>query len=284
MDNGPGDALWTTFHRFPRDLLTGTRHVDAVRSRRQEILAKDCSRRKKGHPLREEEGRLCPPSALFCVGRESLLRVAQKSLLLERAPARGPVEGGAFVWRRFSGACLPGTGHELRARVGQERSLHSACPVFARREPDHGAFARSQDVLTQMLFTSASGDHSDVPTPLPQPAQPRFIEITNLPQAPFSPTIFVVRNSWQGPIGLEWIFAYAGAKANVDGTPGQGGIVLYTQVATASGNFDFSPIGTFLAPGGTRMLTIVTVNGNLMKLHAENGQEFTFNLQTHQYH
>ena len=140
----------------------------------------------------------------------------------------------------------------------------------------------------QQLFanapTSSAGGHSTASQPLPQPTQPRFIGITNLPQAPFPPAIFVARNSWQGPIGSTWIFAYAGAKTNSNGTPGQGGIVLYTQIAGPSGNLDFSPIGTFLAPDKIGALTIVAVKGDLVKLHADEGQIVFFNLLTHLYH
>jgi hypothetical protein len=35
---------------------------------------------------------------------------------------------------------------------------------------------------------------------------------------------FAVDNSWHGPVGSDWVLAYAGTKANADGTAGVGGI------------------------------------------------------------
>jgi hypothetical protein len=102
-------------------------------------------------------------------------------------------------------------------------------------------------------------------------------------QGPFLSSIFTVRNSWQGPIGSNWVLAYAGAKPNADGTVDQGGIALYTETANAAGGFDLHPLGTFLAPSDNPALTITAVQGNLITVRSENGHTLTFNLQTHQF-
>jgi hypothetical protein len=119
--------------------------------------------------------------------------------------------------------------------------------------------------------------------PAVQPAPARQAGISNAGQGPFSPAVFTMRNSWQGPVGKDWVFAYAGAKTRVDGTPGQGSIVLYTQTANAFGGYDFHPLGIFVAPSGTTALTIIEVNGTWAKVHSDTGQTLIFNLLTHQF-
>lgn len=115
----------------------------------------------------------------------------------------------------------------------------------------------------------------DAPT---QPSPPRQAGIISAPQTPFPPSIFKVRNAWQGPVGSEWVSAYAGAQTNPDGTTGRGGIVLYTV-----GDFALAYVGTFLAPAGTTPLTIIQAQGDLLRLQAASGQLLTFNLQSQQY-
>lgn len=116
-----------------------------------------------------------------------------------------------------------------------------------------------------------------------QPAPTRQAGIVNMQQGPFLPSVFTVRNFWQGPVGSDWVLAYAGAKPNADGTAGQGGIVLYTETVNQSGGFDMHPLGTFLAPAGCPALTITAIEGNLMTVRSISGRTLTFNLQTHQF-
>jgi hypothetical protein len=116
-----------------------------------------------------------------------------------------------------------------------------------------------------------------------QLAPTRQAGIFNVQQGPFLGSIFTVRNSWQGPVGSDWVLAYAGAKANANGTAGQGGIVLYTETVNKSGGFDLYPLGTFLAPTGYTALSITAVQGDLITVRSVNGQTLTFHLQTHQF-
>ncbi|GHO87887.1 hypothetical protein [Dictyobacter formicarum] len=120
--------------------------------------------------------------------------------------------------------------------------------------------------------------------PAAQPAPTRQAGIVSMRQGPFPASVFTVRNMWQGPVGSDWVLAYAGAKTNPDSTPGTGGIVLYTETVNAQGAFDLHPLKTFLAPNGTTTLTITATNGNLLLLRSQNGTQLTFNLVTHQFH
>ena len=119
--------------------------------------------------------------------------------------------------------------------------------------------------------------------PLSQPAPQRQAGIVDMHQGPFPPSVFTVRNFWQGPVGSSWVLDYAGAKTNLDGTAGQGGCVLYTETTNTLGGFDIHPLGTFLAPAGTTALTITAADGNLLRLRTATGTKLTFNLQTHQF-
>jgi hypothetical protein len=116
-----------------------------------------------------------------------------------------------------------------------------------------------------------------------QPAPARQAGITSMRQGPFPHSLFAVQDLWQGPVGKDWVLAYAGAKMNVDGTTGQGGIVLYTETIDNLGSFDLHPLGTFLAPPGTTGLTITASRGDQLLLSSTTGQHLTFNLTTHRF-
>lgn len=116
-----------------------------------------------------------------------------------------------------------------------------------------------------------------------QPAPTRQAGILPLGQGPFPNSSFTVHNFWQGPVGSDWVLAYAGAKTNPDGTPGVGGIVLYTETINNQGGFDLHPLGTLLAPKGTTALVITAQQGNLLLLRSVTGQQLAFNLISHQF-
>jgi hypothetical protein len=50
--------------------------------------------------------------------------------------------------------------------------------------------------------------------------------------------------------------------------------------ANSSGGFDIRSIGTYTAPDGARLLTVVAVNGDLMQLRTDTGSSLVFNLKT----
>lgn len=152
----------------------------------------------------------------------------------------------------------------------------------ARPTPVLSAAQQKQQVLQHLLDAghthSQSGIGPTMPVPTDPPPQPPQAGIINAPQQPFSPAVFKARNAWQGPVGSEWVIAYAGAQTNPDGTSGRGGLMLYRV-----GSFALEYIGTYLAPAGTTALTIIQWQGDLLRLEAASGQMMTFNLQSRQY-
>lgn len=107
--------------------------------------------------------------------------------------------------------------------------------------------------------------------------------LTQTHQGPFPSSFFLVQSLWQGPVGTDWTLAYAGAKPKPDGTIQQGAVLLYTVTRGSLNVASLHPIGTFLAPGTTTQLSIVSVNGSVLLLQSGSGSHLTFNLQTHQY-
>jgi hypothetical protein len=107
--------------------------------------------------------------------------------------------------------------------------------------------------------------------------------ITQTHEGPFPPSFFLVQSLWQGPLGNNWVLAYAGAKPASDSAPQQGGILLYTAPKNAPMGSDLHLVGMFLAPGQITSLSILSANGNLLQLRSDSGGMLTFDLQTHQY-
>lgn len=126
-----------------------------------------------------------------------------------------------------------------------------------------------------------AGIHHQVSTVRSAPE--RQAGITNMRQGPFPASVFTTRNFWQGPVGNDWVLAYAGAQTRSDGTIGPGGLMLYTETANTQGGFDLHLLGTFLAPGGTTALTITAVDGTTLQLSSESGAHLAFDLVTHQF-
>lgn len=50
-----------------------------------------------------------------------------------------------------------------------------------------------------------------------QPSPPRREGIVVMRPEPLSPSTFVVRDDWQGPVGSDWALAYAGAERTDSG-------------------------------------------------------------------
>lgn len=119
--------------------------------------------------------------------------------------------------------------------------------------------------------------------PIVQPTPVRHAGIIQMGQGPFPSSTFAVDNFWQGPVGSDWVLAYAGTKMNANGTAGPGGIVLYTETVNNQGGVDLHPLGTFLAPNGTTALTITAQEGKLLLLRNKAGQQVRFNLTSHQF-
>lgn len=114
----------------------------------------------------------------------------------------------------------------------------------------------------------------------PEPLHPGIIQTH---QGPFPPSFFLVQSLWQGPIGKDWVLAFAGGKPGSNGTVQQGAMLLYTVIRDQRGFSTITLIGMFPAPNTSTSLHIVSVQGHLLQLQSESGVQSTFDLQTHQY-
>lgn len=127
---------------------------------------------------------------------------------------------------------------------------------------------------------------SSVPAfqPVTQQPDPRQAGIdTTMHQGPFSVTEFTVRDSWQGPVGADWVLVYAGATTGIAGPAGQGALRLYSEPTDAYGAYHLVPLGTYQAPAGDAALTVAGANGSVLSLRTDSGSTLSFNLQTHHY-
>jgi len=142
------------------------------------------------------------------------------------------------------------------------------------------ALAQKQQILQREIDNgrASAPPQSGSDTPVPITQTPRRAGILHDHQTPFSPSIFTANNAWQGPLGATWMIAYTGAQTHLDGTPGRGGVVLYTD-----GDFALSYLGTFLAPLGTPALTAISAQGHLLLVQTAFGHLLTFDLLTHQF-
>lgn len=116
--------------------------------------------------------------------------------------------------------------------------------------------------------------------PAAQAAPRRQAGIIAMRQGPFPRPTFDVRDVWQGPVGSDWVLAYAGAVPDAPGaSPTRGAIRLYTE----SADLHLTLLGTFPAAEGTGPLTITAESGNLLQLRTDDGTTLSFDLQTRQY-
>lgn len=112
---------------------------------------------------------------------------------------------------------------------------------------------------------------------IPEPT--RSAGIVAMRQGPFSPATFLVRNLWQGPIGSDWLLAYAGAVPAAGGSAPRGALRVYTESTDAR----LTMMGTFPAPAGVGPLTITAAAGDLLELRADDGTTLSFSLGTKLY-
>lgn len=111
------------------------------------------------------------------------------------------------------------------------------------------------------------------------PAPTRQAGIVNMRQGPFSPATFLVRDFWQGPLGSDWLLAYAGAELAPGGSPSRGAIRLFAE----SPDSRLTPLGDYPAPTGTGPLTVVAANGSVLQLRDDRGVQVSFDLQVKRY-
>jgi hypothetical protein len=113
--------------------------------------------------------------------------------------------------------------------------------------------------------------------------------ILNTQVGPFGPATFTVRNAWRGPVGSDWVFAYAGgARTTAPGGTPQSDAAAPTQpglrVYESDGDEPFSNlVGVFSAPNADSPLTITGSSGTVLTLKTDSGRGYHFDLQTHRY-
>ena len=135
----------------------------------------------------------------------------------------------------------------------------------------------------------ASSPGPEVGPPSPQPDQPLQAGLEQDGQAPFSPMVFVVKDSWKGPVEspTQWLLVFAGATRDVHaegGAAGPAALRVYRITTTSAGVLDtFVLIGNLLSPTTSGPLTITAVNGTVLDLQTEGGESLTFDLLTQQF-
>lgn len=114
------------------------------------------------------------------------------------------------------------------------------------------------------------------------PAPKRTAGIINMQQGPFAPMVFQSRNFWMGPLsGQTWVLVYAGQLQSP--TP-QGALYVEREGRAANGQFTFTPMGYFRAPGGSAAaLKVVAWNGVMVSVDSKSGQALQFDVATDTY-
>ena len=146
------------------------------------------------------------------------------------------------------------------------------------------AKARLYDQEQQALAQARVSPRPKLPSaglaPAVQAAPRRQAGIIAMRQGPFPRSTFDVRDFWQGPVGSDWILAYAGATPDASGaSPTRGALRLYSE----SADMHLTLLGTFPAAEGTGPLTITAVSGDVLQLRTDDGTTLSFDMQTRQY-
>lgn len=148
----------------------------------------------------------------------------------------------------------------------------------------------------QAVFTARADPHLSTkpahpmpPTENPDSTAPHLQAgiVNGVQQGPFSSGQFEVRNFWQGPTERGWMLVYAGATRSIaDGSRGPGALRVYSvatgrsDIPTSVPGRDIEFVGVFPTPTMSAPLTIIVVNGGVLELRSDDGETFTFNLQT----
>lgn len=88
----------------------------------------------------------------------------------------------------------------------------------------------------------------------------------NPSHVPFSASEFSANSEYQGSVGANWVYVYAGAQQ------GHGALRVYDSHQTL--------LGVYTAPGASQWLKIHGVQGNVVTLDTDTGATLTFNLAT----
>ncbi len=118
------------------------------------------------------------------------------------------------------------------------------------------------------FFRGASSIHATATAPALTPG------IVALPvHAPFSAAEFSATTLYQGRVGSQWVYVYAGeAWTDAAAHQGAGALRIYDSHQTL--------LGVYTAPGATSSLTITSVHGAVVSLTTNTGATLTFSLAT----
>ncbi|HLJ81356.1 MAG TPA: hypothetical protein VKT52_07725 [Ktedonobacterales bacterium] len=107
------------------------------------------------------------------------------------------------------------------------------------------------------------------PSTQPTPTYPTGIFQTH--QSPVGNSIFSVMTEYEGPLGSQWVFVYAGTAWTDFPNTGNGALMVYI---TNKGH------STFDAPDGSSWLNITAINGTVLQLQSDKSKSLTFDLAT----
>jgi hypothetical protein len=194
------------------------------------------------------------------------------------------VVGVVFVETRPGG--VPTQAAHGQASPATAAATTSTAPTLPADYPPEKATAEANEAREMATAQAVAPTKPTTPQPPPAsaestPALQAGID-NETRQGPFSPSEFLVRNLWQGPVGDGWLLVYAGATKNVtlDGSVGLAGLRVYSVTPAEIGSYDVRYIGTFLAPTLSSPLTIVDVSENRMHLRTDDGDVVSFDLRT----
>lgn len=111
------------------------------------------------------------------------------------------------------------------------------------------------------------------------PAPKRTAGIIDMKQGPFAPTVLQSSNFWMGLVsGQRGVLVYAGQLQRP--TP-QGALYVEREGRAANGQFTFTPMGYFRAPGGSSAaLKVVAWHGVMVSLDTTSDQALQFDVAT----
>lgn len=104
----------------------------------------------------------------------------------------------------------------------------------------------------------------------PAPTYPTGIFQTH--QSPVGNSVFSVMTEYEGPLGSQWVFVFAGTAWTNFPNTGVGALMVYTSTQ--------GHVGTFDAPDGSSWLKITAINGSVLQLQSDKSASLTFDLAT----
>ncbi len=198
------------------------------------------------------------------LGRNALAFVAGGAIALSVGAGIAAAQDGSARTVALSRAQTQSANWPAAKARLYRQSVSKAFPAKPARKP----------ISTQPQPAAAPG------VPAVRVPDARHTGISGLREAPFASAGFAVQNSYSGLVKGRWYVAYAGTVGGDHGSAGQGGVRVLS--ADAAQNTDIRNLGTFPVTG-TRSLKVISYSGDSIKLVANTGATFTFNLDSLSY-